>query len=347
MSKPRVYVSSPLQHEVLDAISEIAALDYWPETSPVPPEVLRKAGADVEGIMVQVFDKVDSALLESARNLKVVSIIGSGTDSVDIATATRKGIAVGNTPGAASKGTADMAMALLLAAARRIPEVDRFLRDGKWVHDLATMHLVGQEVHESTLGIVGLGQIGLEVAKRARGFDMNILYHSRTPKPDLEEQFDLEWVDNLPALLERSDFVSLHVRLTAETRHLIGAQELGHMKETGILVNTSRGPVVDQKALYQALVSGEILAAALDVLEVEPVPMDDPIITLDNVVFSPHIGTDTHGTRLKVAMTAARNLFAGLRGEELPLCVNPEIYQREKTEPSVADLSTCSPGRGG
>ena len=326
MSNPRVYVSTPLQQEVLDAIAEVATLDYWPETSPVPPEVLKKAGAEVEGIMVQVFDKVDSALIESAPNLKVVSIIGSGTDSVDVAAATRKGIAVGNTPGAASKGTADMAMALLLAAARRIPEVDRFLRDGKWIHDLATMHLVGQEVHESTLGIVGMGQIGVEVARRARGFDMNILYHSRTRKPDQEEELGLEWVDNLPALLERSDFVSLHVRLTAETRHLIGARELGHMKRNAILVNTSRGPVVDQEALYQALAGGEILGAALDVLEVEPVPMDDPIVTLDNVVFSPHIGTDTHGTRLKVAMTAARNLFAGIRGERLPLCVNPEIY---------------------
>jgi glyoxylate reductase len=328
MSKPGVYVSTPLQQEVLDAISEVAALDYWPETSPVPPEILRQAGAEVEGIMVQVFDKVDCALLESAPNLKVVSIIGSGTDGVDVATATRKGIAVGNTPGAASKGTADMAMALLLAAARRIPEVDRFLRDGKWVHDLATMHLVGQEVHESTLGIVGLGQIGTEVASRARGFDMNILYHSRTRKQDLEEKLGLEWIDNLPALLERSDFVSLHVRLTAETTHLIGAGELGHMKRNAILVNTSRGPVVDQKALYQALAGGGILGAALDVLEVEPVPMDDPIVALDNVVLSPHLGTDTHGTRLKVAMTAARNLFAGLRGEELPLCVNPEIYAR-------------------
>ena len=328
MSKPRVYVSTPLQQEVLDAISEVAALDYWPETSPVPPEILREAGAEVEGIMVQVFDKVDCALLESAPDLKVVSIIGSGTDSVDVATATRRGIAVGNTPGAASKGTADMAMALLLAAARRIPEVDRFLRDGKWVHDLATMHLVGQEVHESTLGIVGLGQIGTEVARRARGFDMNILYHSRTRKHDLEEQLGLKWVDNLPSLLERSDFVSLHVRLTAETTHLIGPGELGHMKRNAILVNTSRGPVVDQKALYQALAGGGILGAALDVLEVEPVPMDDPIVGLDNVVLSPHLGTDTHGTRLKVAMTAARNLFAGLRGEELPLCVNPEIYAR-------------------
>ena len=331
MSQPRVYVSTPLQQEVLDAIAEVAALDYWPETSPVPPEILKNAGEEVEGIMVQVFDKVDSAVIESAPSLKVVSIIGSGTDSVDVAAATRRGIAVGNTPGAASKGTADMAMALLLAAARRIPEVDRFLRDGKWVHDLATMHLVGQEVHESTLGIVGLGQIGTEVARRARGFDMNILYHSRTRKPDLEEQLGLEWVDNLPALLERSDFVSLHVRLTAETRHLIGAGELGHMKRSAILVNTSRGPVVDQKALYQALAGGGILGAALDVLEVEPVPMDDPIVGLDNVVLSPHLGTDTHGTRLKVAMTAARNLFAGLRGEELPLCVNPEIYAREES----------------
>ena len=331
MSQPRVYVSTPLQREVLDAIAEVAALDYWPETSPVPPEILKNAGEEVEGIMVQVFDKVDSAVIESAPSLKVVSIIGSGTDSVDVAAATRRGIAVGNTPGAASKGTADMAMALLLAAARRIPEVDRFLRDGKWVHDLATMHLVGQEVHESTLGIVGLGQIGTEVARRARGFDMNILYHSRTRKPDLEEQLGLEWVDNLPALLERSDFVSLHVRLTAETRHLIGAGELGHMKRSAILVNTSRGPVVDQKALYQALAGGGILGAALDVLEVEPVPMDDPIVSLDNVVLSPHLGTDTHGTRLKVAMTAARNLLAGLRGEELPLCVNPEIYAREES----------------
>ena len=276
--------------------------------------------------MIQVFNTVDAALLESSPDMKVVSIVGSGTECVDIESATSKGIPVGNTPGAASKGTADMAMALLLAGARRIAEIDRWTRAGNWEHDLSTMDLVGQEVHESTLGIVGLGQIGSEMAKRAKGFDMKVIYHSRQRKPELEQELGVEWSGDLATLLEQSDFVSLHVRLTDDTRHMIGADELGRMKETAILVNSSRGPVVDQQALCNALTNGGIMGAALDVMEVEPIPADDPILRLENVVLSPHLGTDTEGTRLKVSMTAARNLLAGLNGERLPLCVNPEVY---------------------
>ena len=188
------------------------------------------------------------------------------------------------------------------------------------------MDLVGQEVHESTLGIVGLGQIGAEMAKRAKGFDMKVLYYSRSRKPELEQELGVAWVGDLKTLLEESDFVSLHVRMTDETRHMIGARELGMMKKTAILVNSSRGPVVDQQALCKSLESGEITGAALDVMEVEPIPPDDPILKLENVVLSPHLATDTEGTRLKVSMTAARNLLAGLSGEPLPLCVNPQVY---------------------
>ena len=308
MSKSKVYVSSVVPREVQDLLSANTEMDMWPGVEPVPADVLLKAAADATGLMVQVFDKIDSKLLQSADGLKVVSVGGSGTDNVDLAEATRLGISIGNTPCAGSKGTADMAMALLLAAARRIAEIDRFVRAGGWVHDLATMHLAGQEVHENKLGIVGLGQIGTEMAKRARGFDMKVMYFSRSRKPDLEKQLDIEWCNRLEDLLKRADFVSLHVRLTPETEHLVGEHELSLMKETAILVNSSRGRVVDQQALYRALESDAIAGAALDVMEVEPLPMDDPILSLENVVLSPHLGTDTHGTRLKVAMTAARNL---------------------------------------
>jgi len=227
-----------------------------------------------------------------------------------------------------SETTADFAFALLMAAAMRVVEADKYTRNGLWQVPWEPMLLLGQDVHHSTLGIVGLGRIGIEVARRAKGFQMHVLYHDKTRREDVEKELGAEYVSTLPELLSRSDFISLHVPLTEETRGMIGSAEFSVMKPTAILVNTARGQVVDQKALYQALKSGEIAYAAIDVAEVEPIPMDDPLLTLENIIITPHKASASKATRTKMSIMAAANLIAGLRGEKLPNCVNPEVFNR-------------------
>ena len=246
-----------------------------------------------------------------------------GHDNIDVAAATRRDIRVGYTPGVLTETTADLVFALLMAAGRRIVEADNYTREGQW-RSWGPMILLGQDIHHSTLGIIGLGRIGLEVAKRARGFDMRVLYYSRRRKTSEEEnRLGLEYVDQMPELLSRSDFISLHVPLTKETHHLIGAPEFAVMKPTTIFINASRGSVVDQRALYEALRSGKFASAAIDVTETEPIAMDDPLLTLNNIIITPHIGSASVQTRTRMALMAADNLLAGLRGDPLPHCVNP------------------------
>jgi glyoxylate reductase len=217
-----------------------------------------------------------------------------------------------------------------MAAGRRVAEGDRWTRSGKW-KTWGPMILLGHDIHHATLGIVGCGRIGLEVAKRARGFDMKVLYYDAVRrKPEEEREFGLEYVPNLHDLLSRADFITVHVPLTPETRHLISTAEFAAMKPTAVFVNTSRGPVVDQKALYQALKSGQIFAAGLDVTDPEPIPMDDPLLTLENVIIAPHIASASVATRTKMALMAAANLIAGLKGEMPPNCVNPEVLKKGK-----------------
>ena len=268
-------------------------------------------------------DRLDGAFIEACPKLKTISTMAVGYDNIDVRAATARGIRVGNTPGVLTETTADLIWALLMAAARRIAEADRYVRDGRW-KTWGPMTLLGQDVHGATLGIIGLGRIGLEVARRARGFGMKILYYSRTRKtPQQEKELGLEYVDRMADLLARSDFVSLHVPLTPETQGLIGAAEFAEMKKTAVFVNASRGAVVDQTALYEALKNGVIFSAGLDVTAVEPIPMDDPLLTLPNLVIAPHIGSASYPTRRTMAMMAADNLLAGLRGELPPNCVNP------------------------
>ena len=226
--------------------------------------------------------------------------------------------------------TADFAFALMLGAARRVVEADRATRRGLW-KTWGPMFLQGQDVHGAKLGIVGLGRIGAEVAKRARGFGMRVLYHDEQRRSEEEErELGAEYVPELRDMLQTADFVSLHVPLSPETHHLIGADEFAAMKPTAVFVNTSRGPLVDQQALYQALESGRIYAAGIDVTEEEPIPPDDPLLTLENVIIAPHIGSASVATRTKMATLAAQNLIAGLRGETPPHCVNPEAQQRRR-----------------
>jgi len=222
--------------------------------------------------------------------------------------------------------TADIAFALLMAAARRVVEADRHVRKGLW-KTWGPMILLGQDIHHATLGIIGLGRIGIEVAKRARGFNMNVLYHDVVRNEEKEKQLGMKYVSELNELLSKSDFISIHVPLLPETHHLIGASEFALMKPTAVFINTSRGPVVDQKALYEALSSGKIFAAGIDVTEIEPISPDDPLLTLENVVITPHIASASVHTRRNMAIMAAENILAGLRGEVLPNCVNPEVTQ--------------------
>lgn len=320
--KPKVFVTRLVQKEIMDVISEKSIMDIWAQKEPIPYEKLLDKVRSVNGIYCQTTDRLDTNFFNAAKELKVVAVVGTGTDNIDLETASKRGIVVGNTPGVTAKSTADMTLGLLLSTARNIPNSQKWLREGNWKHDLAPMGWLGPEVQGSTLGLIGIGKIGTEVAKRAKGFDMKILYFSRTRKVELEESLNLIWTNSLDDLLKQSDFISLHVPLTKETKYIISKKELDKMKPTAILINTSRGPVVNQKDLYEALKEKKISAAGLDVLEIEPIPLSDSILSLDNVVLTPHLGTATHKTRAIMAKMALENLLAGLSNKKLPFPVN-------------------------
>ena len=325
MARPRVFVTRQMNQDALDAIAAETDMVVWPDDSPPSPERLREALRAVDGVLTNIMDRVDAAVVQEARRLKVVSQLAVGVDNIDMAEMTRRGIPVGHTPGVLSKATADVAFALLMSVARRVVESDRSVRQGNWKLAFHPNYWLGADVSDATLGIVGMGKIGLEVAKRARGFDMKVLYHSRTRKPLDEQRLGMEYVD-MDRLLKESDFVSLHVPLTDETYHLIGEAELGTMKPSGILVNTARGPVVDGRALHNALKNGWISGAGLDVTEPEPIAPDDPLLGLDSVVVTPHVGSASHGSRKAMCMLAVRNLLAGVKGQRLVHCCNPDVY---------------------
>lgn len=306
----------------MEALADLEGLEVWPEETPAPREVLLEKVRDAEGILSLLTDRIDAEVIGAAPKLKVISNMAVGYDNVDVPAATARGIYVGNTPEVLTDTTADLAFALMLVVARRIVEAVDYVRRGMWKTWLPSLFL-GRDVHHATLGIVGMGRIGRQVAQRARGFEMKVLYYSRSRKPEVEQDLGAKFVP-LEELLRESDFVSLHVPLTQETRHLIGARELGLMKPTAVLVNTARGAVVDQVALYRALLAGRPGGAGLDVTDPEPIAPDDPLLTLPNVVVLPHIGSASYATRLRMAVLAVENLLAGLRGEVPPHCVNPE-----------------------
>jgi glyoxylate reductase len=322
VTKPKVFVTRQLPGNPVPLLEAVADVFVWPEESPPPHDEIVRRAADADALLTMLSDRIDAAVLDAGCQLRVVANMAVGYDNIDVEAATARGILVTNTPGVLTETTADMAFALLLAAARRVTEGDKLVRAGGW----KTWHpsfLLGRDIHGATLGIVGLGQIGLAVARRARGFGMRVLYHDVAHKAQAESELGLEFAD-LERLLGESDFVTLHVFLSPQTRHLIGERELALMKPTAILVNTARGPVVDQKALYTALKGGQIAAAGLDVTEEEPVPLDDPLLTLDNVTITPHVASATVATRERMAAIAVENVLATLRGELPPNCVNPE-----------------------
>ena len=325
-ARPRVFVARRIPDEGLDPIRERCEMDLWTDELPPPREELLRRVAGVSGLLSLLTDRVDDELLDAAGpQLRVVSNYAVGFDNVDVAACTQRRIPVGNTPGVLTETTADLAFALLMAAARRIDEGSRYVRADRW-RTWGPLLLLGVDIHGATLGIVGFGRIGRELARRASGFGMRVLYHDVQPAdPDEERALNATRVD-LEGLLAESDFVSLHVNLTDETRHLIDADALRRMKPTAVLINTSRGPVVDQAALYGALRDAEIFAAALDVTDPEPMPADDPLLSLENCLVVPHIASASRVTRGKMAAMAAANLLAGLRGERLPTPINPEVY---------------------
>ena len=326
--RPRVFVARIIPDDGLRLLAEEADADVWDGDLPPPRDELLRRVAGCDGVLTLLTDRVDDEFLDAAGpGLRVVSNYAVGFDNVDVPACTRRGIPVGNTPGVLTDTTADLAFALLMAAARRLPEGDRYVRDGRW-KTWGPLLLLGPDVHGSTIGIVGFGRIGQAVARRAAGFGMTVLYHDVNRLPDaVTEPLGASYVP-IEELLARSDFVSLHVNLTAETRHLINDRTLALMKPTAVLVNTSRGPVVDQRALADALRGGMIWAAGLDVTDPEPIPMDDPLVGLDNCLIVPHIASASRATRGKMAEMAAANVLAGLRGERLPTPVNPEVYER-------------------
>jgi glyoxylate reductase len=277
----------------------------------------------VDAVLSLLTDRIDAAVMDGAPKLRVISNMAAGFDNIDVREATKRKIMVCNTPGILTDTTADFAFAMMLAAARRIVEAERTVRAGKW-KTWGPMILLGQDVHHATVGIIGLGRIGAAVGKRARGFDMNVIYYDTVRRPDLENELGVEFAD-LNTLLAKSDFVTIHTPLLAETHHLIGEEQLRLMKKTVILVNTARGPIVDPKALYKALRDGQIAYAALDVTDPEPIPLDDPLLTLDNIIIAPHISSASVATRTKMAMMAVDNLLAGLKGERPAHLVNPSV----------------------
>jgi glyoxylate reductase len=328
MSKPKVFVTRIIADKALEKLSGAADIEVWQEELPPPYGVLTEKIRDTEGLLSLLTDRVDAALMDAAPKLKVVSNLAVGYDNIDVPEATKRRISVSNTPEVLTETTADLAFTLLVSAARRVVEADKFTRTGKW-KTWGPALMLGQDIHHATLGIIGLGRIGKEMAKRGRGFDMKIIYYDEFPAPvELEKELGLRRISTLDELLTEADFISIHVPLTESTRHLIGEKEFEKMKPTAVLVNSARGPVVDQKALYNALKSRKIFSAGLDVTEVEPISSDDPLLTLDNVIILPHIASGSVVTREKMALMAADNIIAGLQGRPLPNCVNPEVKQR-------------------
>ena len=320
MDKPRVFITRPIASEAISRLEQVAEPSIWIDETPPPRDILLREVMRADGLLCLLTDVVDAEVMDASVNLRVISNYAVGVDNIDVKAATARGIAVGNTPGVLTETTADLAFALVLAVARRIVEADRFLRNCGWRAWSPTLFL-GQDVHHSTMGIIGMGRIGQEVARRAHGFSMSILYTSSNPVTEVEKELGARRV-TLEELLRQSDMISIHAPLTEKTRHLIGKSEFEMMKPGAILVNTARGPIIDQHALYEALKAHRIAGAGLDVFENEPVDCGDPLLELDNVVVVPHIGSASVVTRTKMAFMAVDNVIAGLEGMPLPHPVN-------------------------
>lgn len=321
----RVFVTRSLPERALADLTRAVDLDVWSERrAPTPAELTLRASTS-DGLVCLLTDRIDAELLGACPRLRAVSSVSVGVDHVDLAAATARGIPIGHTPGVLTETTADLAFALLLDAARRVSEGDRFVRAGSWVPERVWEPdmLLGRDVHGATLGLVGMGAIGQAMARRAAGFGMRVLAWSRRER----QVPGVEWT-SLDALLAASDFVSVHVALTGETRGLLGPAAIARMKPGAVLVNTARGGIVDEAALAAALREGRLAGAGLDVFAREPLDPASPLLALPNVVLTPHIGSASQATRAKMVTLAIRNLVAALAGERMPHCANPAVYDR-------------------
>ena len=326
MTTPHIFITRRIPADKLAQLRQYCQVDLWDEELPPPRQALLEHVQGVKAILCLLTERIDAEVMDSASpQLKVISNCAVGYDNIDVAEATRRGIPVGNTPGVLTDTTADFAFALLIAAARRVVEGDAFTRAGRW-KTWGLTQLLGQDVTGATLGIIGFGRIGRGMAKRAQGFDMRVLYFDPVSQDDSYATEVGAQSTDLDSLLRQADFISVHAPLNEATYHLIGTEALAKMKPTAILINTARGPIVDPDALYHALKDGVICYAALDVTEPEPIPMEHPLLTLQNLIIAPHIASASVKTRGKMIQMSIDNLLAGVRGERLPNCVNPEVY---------------------
>jgi glyoxylate reductase len=330
MSKPKVYVTRKIAEEGLTDLQQVCDMYIWQETETIPREVQFQLFADCTGLLTTTDIAVNRELLEACPKLQVVSNHAVGFDNIDVQACTEFGVPAGNTPGVLSETTADLAFTLIIATARRLTEMaDRVKSDG-WAAKTGLLDNLGTDVHHTTLGIIGMGSIGREVARRAAGFNMKVLYHNRNRDELAEKELGVTYAER-DAILRQSDFISLHLPLSHQTKHYIGADEFRLMKPSAIIVNTARGAIIDQTALLKALQRGEIAGAGLDVTDPEPMRGNDPLLALPQVIVVPHIGSGTYRTRIQMAEMAAQNIIRTLRGQPMLSCLNPESTGRGRS----------------
>ncbi len=326
MSKLKIYVTRELPERGLRIIKHHFDAEVWPEYAPPPKKMIIDKAKNVDALATLLSDKIDAEVFDVAPKLKIVSQLAVGFDNIDVQEATKRGIYVTNTPEVLTDTTADFAWALLMAVARRVVEADKYVRMGQWKVGWHPAMMTGRDVYGATIGIVGAGRIGYAVAKRAKGFDMKILFYDVIPRPEMEKDFGARRAD-LDTIFKESDFISIHVPLMKETHHLVNEEKLRLMKKTAYLINNSRGPVVDEKALYTALKEGRIAGAGLDVFEQEPTSPDNLLLKFDNVVVAPHISSASIETRSKMAEMVAENLVSFFEGKKPPNLINPDVMK--------------------
>jgi glyoxylate reductase len=327
VNKKNIFITRQLFPEAISLLAEQYHVEIWPHLGPPPYNLLLNKSKSADGVLSMLTDRIDEMYLrEISKRTKVISQMAVGVDNIDLKTATVLGIPIGHTPGVLTETTADFAFSLLMSISRRIVEASNQVHQGKW-QPWGPDVLCGQDIHGATLGIIGMGRIGQAMAKRAAGFEMTVLYTDPHRNDDVEKRYNAQYC-SIEELLHRSQYISVHVFLSPQNIHLLGKTQFELMRPTAYLINTSRGAVVDQEALYDALKTGKIAGAALDVTDPEPIDPTNPLLNMENVIITPHIASASIQTRMKMATMAVKNLMAGLNGQELPNCANPEVYKK-------------------